>query len=56
MTNHDWAGNAAQCAFRRANQHCWGTPRYQREFETFGDLITLDWRWRQHPPELGGKP
>jgi len=56
MTNHDWADNAAQCAYRRANQHCWGTPRYQREFETFGDLITLDWRWRQHPPALGGKP
>jgi len=55
MANHNWADNAAQCAFRRANQHRWGTAAYQQEFNTFGDLAVLDWRWNQHPPELGGK-
>ena len=56
MTNHDWADNAAQCAFARANQHDWGTPRYKREFETFVYLAALAWHWRKHPPHLGGQP
>ena len=56
MANHDWADNSAQCAFGRANQHPWGTTAYQQEFDTFEDLIVLDWRWNEHPPELGGKP
>ena len=56
MANHQWADNSAQCAFRRANQHPWGTTAYQQEFRTFEDLIVLDWRWNEHPPELGGKP
>jgi hypothetical protein len=55
MTNHNWAAGAAQCAYRRANQHSWGTPRYQREFDTYSDLIVLDWRWQEHPPERGGQ-
>lgn len=55
MTNHDWAANAAHCAARRANEAGFGTGRYNREFQAFGDLAVMDWRWNEHPPHLGGR-
>jgi len=55
MTNHDWADNAAQCAVARAHDAGFGSARYDREFQTFGDLIVMDWRWNEHPAHLGGK-